>query len=152
MTLLGAACRAEAESRDTANAAHDVQIDGERDGSQRRSMGTYDMGLVLARMANALSGSGGRTAVATLSGVAVATGLVVTAQFSYGEDFSKRQTAPSAFNHAFGGGLAAGTVLAEAGMWVRTDRMSLPIAGFGLGALAGAYLITPAMRRAASED
>ena len=105
------------------------------------------MGLMTARVGHTLSNSMPLrlASYATLAGAGV-----VSAQYAWGEDFSRRQSAPTWQNHVV---MGAGALVAG-GTWVTgaTPSTNARAAGLILGGSAlGAYLVAPMVRRAVAD-
>jgi hypothetical protein len=118
------------------------------------------MGLMAARIAETMGSTGARFAIATSMGAGVSTGMVLSGQYAYSEDFSTPQTKPGPMNHAIGLGVGAAGALTSgiaAYHWsggefnslntVVGRKVTLAAGGLAVGALVGSYLIAPTIRR-----
>lgn len=112
------------------------------------------MGLMVARVGHAMSGTAVRGGLAFAGAAAASTGLVLAGQYAYGDSFSTPQDRPTSWNHAIGGGGAGLGGIGMLGAWLAAEEMTPGIAlwaAVGAGAATGAYLVAPVLRRLASE-
>ena len=116
-------------------------------------------GLALARVGEVLRHPLVMSTAGIAGGTAIAVGATLGSQYAYDDRFNTAQSRPHTSNHVvgIGGGVVGLAGMAGVGMWSSEEatRRAAPgvsaFAGFGIGALAGAYLVAPIWRRMNSE-
>lgn len=116
------------------------------------------MGLNLARIGAVVDHPASRVATGLVGAAALTGGVVLAAQYGYGEDFSEGSGIPDLISWQAGAPAAAGIIAGVTGAalsfpnsYGETWAGGPMLAGAGLGVAAGLFLVAPLAREVIAE-